>query len=75
MITSTLKVILWDKEIGRLSWDGRRGCSYFEYSREFLAGTLDAFPLVASIKNPMSARPNKRSYEGCMGCHLGRLWS
>lgn len=57
MITSTLKVILWDKEIGRLSWDGRRGCSYFEYSREFLAGPLDAFPLVASIKNPMSARP------------------
>lgn len=57
MITSTLKVILWDKEIGRLSWDGRRGCSYFEYSREFLEGTLEAFPLIASIKNPTSTRP------------------
>lgn len=57
MITSTLRVILWGKEIGRLSWDGRRGCSYFEYNREFLEGTLDAFPLIASIKNPTSARP------------------
>lgn len=57
MITSTLKVLLWDKEIGRLSWDGRRGISYFEYSREFLDGTLDAFPLVASIKSPASRRP------------------
>ena len=32
MITSSLKVFLWDKEIGRLSWDARRGNSYFEYN-------------------------------------------
>ena len=57
MITSTLKVLLWGKEIGRLSWDGRRGISYFEYSREFLDGTLDAFPLVAPVKSPASRRP------------------
>ena len=57
MITSSLKVLLWDKEIGRLSWDVRRGISYFEYSLEFREGTLDAFPLVASIKNPASRRP------------------
>ena len=57
MTVSALKVFLWDKEVGRLSWDSRRGCSYFEFSREFLAGTLDAFPLIASIKNPTSARP------------------
>lgn len=57
MITSSLKVLLWDKEIGRLSWDGGRGISYFEYSREFLEGTLDAFPLIAPIKSPASRRP------------------
>lgn len=57
MITSSLKVLLWDKEIGRLSWDGRRGISYFEYNREFLGGTLDAFPLVASVKSPASRLP------------------
>lgn len=57
MITSSLKVFLWDNEIGRLSWDGRRGISYFEYNREFLGGTLDAFPLVASVKSPASRLP------------------
>lgn len=57
MITSSLKVLLWDKEIGRLSWDGRRGISYFEYSRGFLESTLDAFPLIASVKSPASRRP------------------
>lgn len=57
MITSSLKVLLWGNEIGRLSWDGRRGISYFEYSREYLAGTLDVFPIVAPIKSPASHRP------------------
>lgn len=57
MITSSLKVLLWGKEIGRLSWDGRRGVSYFEYSQEFLDGSLDVFPLVASVKSPASRRP------------------
>lgn len=57
MITSSLKILLWDKEIGRLSWDGRRGISYFEYSREFLEGVLDIFPLIAPIKSPASRRP------------------
>lgn len=57
MITSSLKVLLWDKEIGRLSWDGKRGIGYFEYSREFLQGDIDAFPFVASIHFPTSRRP------------------
>ena len=57
MITSSLKVLLWGKEIGRLSWDGSRGISYFEYSREFLGGALDAFPIVAPVKSPASRRP------------------
>lgn len=57
MITSSIKVLLWGKEIGRLSWDGKRGISYFEYSQEYLGGTLDAFPLIASVKSPASRRP------------------
>lgn len=57
MITSSLKVLLWGKEIGRLSWDGRRGISYFEYSREFLEGALDPFPLIAPVKSHASHRP------------------
>lgn len=57
MITSSIKIFLWGQEIGRLSWDRRRNISYFEYSREFLQGHIDAFPLIASIKMPTSRRP------------------
>ena len=57
MITNSLKVLLWGKEIGRLSWDAKRGIGYFEYSRGFLEGNLDAFPLIASIGSPTSKRP------------------
>ena len=57
MIASSLKIMLWDKEIGRLSWDARRGVSFFEYNPVFLGGILDPFPLVASVKSPASRRP------------------
>ena len=57
MITSSIKVLLWGQEIGRLSWDRRRNISYFEYSKEFLQGPIDAFPLIASVKMPTSRRP------------------
>lgn len=57
MITRSLKVMLWGNEIGRLSWDERRNISYFEYSPDFLRGDIDAFPLLASIKSPISMRP------------------
>ncbi len=50
MIASSLKIMLWDKEIGRLSWDARRGVSFFEYNPAFLGERLDPFPLVASVK-------------------------
>ena len=57
MIASSLKIMLWDKEIGRLSWDARKGVSFFEYNPAFLGGGLDPFPLVASVKSPASRRP------------------
>ena len=57
MITHSLKVLLWGKEIGRLSWDKRRSISYFEYNQAYLDGTLDAFPLIAPIRSPASRRP------------------
>lgn len=57
MITESLKVNLWGQEIGRLSWDGIRGIGYFEYSRSFLQGNIDAFPLIASVNAPASRRP------------------
>lgn len=57
MITTSLKVMLWGKEIGRLSWDTKRAISYFEYNRDFLEGNLDPFPLIAPINSTSSRRP------------------
>lgn len=57
MITSSLKIMLWGQEIGRLSWDSRKGVSYFEFNPVMLGGELDPFPLIASTKSPVSRRP------------------
>lgn len=57
MIVASLKIIMWDMEIGRLSWDSRRGVAYFEYNREFLDDNIDPFPLIASTNSPASKRP------------------
>lgn len=51
-----LKVFLWGEEIGRLAWHESRKLAYFNYSPEFLRGSLDVAPLVASIHSPMSTR-------------------
>ena len=46
--------MLWNKEIGRLSWDGRKGISYFEFNPAVIGGELDPFPLIASTCKPSS---------------------
>lgn len=51
-----LKVLLWGNEIGRLAWHDGKKTSFFTYNPEFLKGTLDIAPLVASIRNPLSTR-------------------
>ena len=40
----SLKVILWDKEIGRLSWDERRRTSYFTTNPDFIKTGLTLVP-------------------------------
>ena len=57
MTTKILKVMLWGKEVGRLSIDLRRGMPYFEYNREWVENGLDVSPLNASIKRPQNLRP------------------
>mgnify|MGYP002625377393 FL=1 len=70
MIASSLKIMLWDEEIGRLSWDARRGVSFFEYNPAFIGGRLDPFPLVASVKSPASRRPIMGDKETKLYCKL-----
>ena len=57
MTTRILKVMLWGREVGRLSMDLRRGLPYFEFSRDWVDNGLDISPLNASIKLPQSLRP------------------
>lgn len=54
---NNIKVMIWGKEVGRLTWDVRRKRSVFEYASSFLKGNLDIAPLTASIKNRNSRLP------------------
>lgn len=45
----SLKIILWDEEIGRLAWDEHRHLSYFTYNPDFIKKGLNISPLVAPI--------------------------
>lgn len=56
-MTRILRIMLWGREVGRLSIDARRGLPYFEYNREWVETGLDISPLNASIKLPQNLRP------------------
>lgn len=53
---TSLRVMLWGQEIGRLAWHQNRKTTYFLYNPEFLKGDLDVAPLMAPIHNPQSTR-------------------
>ena len=44
---NNIKVTIWGKEVGRLTWDASRKRSIFEYAPNFLKGELDIAPLTA----------------------------
>lgn len=46
---NNIKVMIWGKEVGRLTWDASRKRSIFEYAPSFLKGNLDIAPLTASV--------------------------
>ncbi len=53
----SLRVILWDDEIGRLMWDERRRMSYFTYNPEFIKRGLDISPFVAPVDGARGLAP------------------
>ena len=57
MTTRILRIMLWGREVGRLSIDTRRGLPYFEYNPEWVESGPDIAPLSASIKLPQNLRP------------------
>ena len=54
---NNIKVTIWGKEVGRLTWDASRKRSIFEYASSFLKGGLDIAPLTASIHDRRSRLP------------------
>ena len=54
---NNIKVMIWGKEVGRLTWDASRKRSIFEYAPSFLKGNLDIAPLTASIQDRRSRLP------------------
>ena len=54
---NNIKVTIWGKEVGRLTWDVSRKRSIFEYAPSFLKGELDIAPLTASIHDRRSRLP------------------
>lgn len=53
----TLRVMLWESEVGRLVWDERRNLSYFTYNPEFLKKGIDVSPIAAPIKSASAMFP------------------
>jgi serine/threonine-protein kinase HipA len=51
---NNIKVAIWCKEVGWLTWDASRKRSVFEYAPSFLRGELDIAPLTASIHDRRS---------------------
>ena len=56
-MVNTLRVMLWDEEIGRLAWDNRRRLSYFTYNPEFLKKGIDISPLQAPVRGIRTMTP------------------
>lgn len=53
----SLRVILWNEEIGQLAWDERRRLSYFTYNPEFIKKGLNISPLSAPINGIRALAP------------------
>ena len=53
----SLRVLLWNEEIGRLAWDERRKLSYFPYNPEFVKKGLNVSPLLAPLNGVRALIP------------------
>ena len=53
----SLKIILWEEEIGRLAWDECRHLSYFTYNPDFIRKGLNISPLVAPVDGTRGLLP------------------
>lgn len=66
MKDNVVQVNLWDKNVGLLSWDDKRGCSVFQFDQDFMQYGWNIAPLVAPLDSvyvqrtfPMSGNREK----------------
>jgi len=57
MKDNVVEVHIWDKTVGLLSWDDKRGCSVFRFDGSFSHCGLNIAPLTAPIDSPYMQRP------------------
>lgn len=51
MRDNIVQVSIWGKNVGLLSWDDKRGCSSFQFDKDFINNGLDIAPLVAPLSS------------------------
>lgn len=56
MRDNIVQVSIWGKNVGLLSWDDKRGCSSFQFDRDFINNGLDIAPLVAPLSSAIVQR-------------------
>lgn len=56
MRDNIVQVSIWRKNVGLLSWDDKRGCSSFQFDRDFINNGLDIAPLVAPLSSAIVQR-------------------
>ncbi len=56
MRDNIVQVSIWGKNVGLLSWDDKRGCSSFQFDRDFINNALDIAPLVAPLSSAVVQR-------------------
>ena len=52
MKDNVVKVKIWNKTVGLLSWDDKRGCSVFQFDKDFSQSGLNIAPLTAPLDSP-----------------------
>ena len=66
MKDNVVQVNLWNKNVGLLSWDDKRGCSIFQFDQDFMQYGWNIAPLIAPLDSvfvqrffPMSGNREK----------------
>lgn len=47
-----VEVSIWNQKVGLLSWDDNRGCSVFQFDKDFAQKGLNIAPLAAPLNSP-----------------------